>query len=114
MRVNIQNTRSHEFHLFQGPVTIKVDENATADETPEPCYFMNSPEIQSNLSKKLALGEKCLMMKSPKFVFGYGARAISIDDIKCGTKDSSTVEQIKTSGLCFSQTDNKLSKKTPR
>ena len=87
-----------------------MDEIDTTEEDPESCFFMKSPEIQSNLTKKFALGEKCLKVKSPKFVFGYGARAISIDDRKCGTKNATSIEMIEISELCYSQANNKLSK----
>ena len=87
-----------------------MDEIDTTEEDPESCFFLNSPEIQSNLTKKYALGEKCLKVKSPKFVFGYGARAISIDDRKCGTKNATSIEIIEVSELCYSQANNKLSK----
>ena len=87
-----------------------MDEIDTTEEDPESCFFLNSPEIQSNLTMKFALGEKCLKVKSPKFVFGYGARAISIDDRKCGTKNATSIEMIEVSKLCYSQANNKLSK----
>ena len=80
------------------------------EENAQSCFFLNSPEIQSNLTKKVALGEKCLKVKSPKFVFGYGARAISVDDRKCGTKNATSIEMIEVSELCYSQANNKLSK----
>ena len=87
-----------------------MDEIDTTEEDPESCFFLNSQKIQSNLTKKFALGEKCLNVKSPKFVFGYGARAISIDDRKCGTKNTTSIEMIEISELCYSQANNKLSK----
>ena len=87
-----------------------MDEIDTADGDTELCYFLNSPEIQSNLTKKFDLGEKCLKVKSPKFVFGYGNRAISIDDRKCGTKNATSIEMIEISELCYSKANNKLSK----
>ena len=100
-----------EFCIFSlGPEAVVVDEIDTTEEDPESCFFLNSPEIQSNLTMKFALGEKCLKIKSPKFVFGYGARAISIDDRKCGTKNATSIEMIEVSKLCYSQANNKLSK----
>ena len=99
-----------KIHFSLGPEAVVVDEIDTTEEVPEYCFFLNSPEFQSNLTKKFALGEKCLKVKSPKFVFGYGARAISIDDRKCGTKNATSIEMIQVSELCYSQANNKLSK----
>ena len=99
------------FLYFLGPDAVLVnDETKTDEDPPELCYFLDSPEIKSDLAKTITLGEKCLTVKSPKYVFGYGSRAISVDDLKCGTKNASSVELIENSELCHSKASNKLSK----
>lgn len=72
------------------------------------CFFMYSEEMMEDFEKRQALALKCLKVKSGKWVFGYGARAITIDDLKCGTLNATSVETIETSELCFSATDIKL------
>ena len=73
---------------------------------PKPCYFLSSsPNISANFTAKKILGLRCLKVRSPRFVYGYGERAISVNDRKCGVEDASNVD---TSPLCFSESDNKL------
>ena len=94
-------------HVLVGPDAVIVDGNDAIDEKIDTCSFLSSPEIQSNITKKIMLGKKCLKSKSPKYVFGYGARSISVNDFKCGISNDSTIEK---SDLCAPSTTNKLSK----
>ena len=48
-----------------------------------------------------------MKVKSPKVVYGYGARAISVDDFKCGVENASNIESSK---ICYSETTNRLGK----
>ena len=84
-----------------------LDENDVTDAKIDTCSFLSSPEIQSNITKKIMLGKRCLKSKSPKYVFGYGARSISVNDFKCGISNDSTIEK---SELCPPSTTDKISK----
>ena len=90
------------------PDAIKIHTTDVPKADPEPCFFQDSPEVVENDEKRQKLSKKCLKARSPKFIFGYGARAISISDLKCGVKNASTIQNIETSALCWSFTDNKL------
>lgn len=61
--------------------------------TDETCNFMYSSENQ-DFESKSNLGLKCLQEKSGKFIYGYGARSISLNDFKCGSRNESDL-------LCF-------------
>ena len=56
----------------------------------------------------MALGSKCLQKSSPKFVFGLGGRAISVDDIKCGVVNATSETSILENDLCIADTEEKL------
>ena len=90
------------------PDDIKILNTDVDKPDPEACFFLDSPEIGDDIEKRQKLSQKCLKTRSPKYTFGFGARAISIDDLKCGVRNVSTVQNIETSAICWSFTDNKL------
>ena len=87
------------------PDTMSVYSTDVSKPESEECYFLDSTEIKNDLEKRLKLGLRCMKIRSPKYIFGYGARAISFDDLKCGVKNASEIES---SDICWSQTNNKL------
>ena len=90
------------------PDTITVYSTDVSKPESEECYFLDSPEIRNDWEKRLKLGLRCMKIRSPKYTFGYGARAISFDDLKCGVRNASSVALIESSDTCWSQTNNNL------
>ena len=90
------------------PDTIKVYSTDVSKPAPENCYFLESPEVKNDLEKRLKLGFRCLKIRSPKFVFGYGARAISFEDLKCGVRNASSLQMIESSDTCWSYAPDTL------
>ena len=84
-----------------------VDQSEENEITQTPCYTLFSPEID-NEEKRVTLGSKCLQENSPKFVFGLGGRAISVDDIKCGVVNATSETSILENDLCIADTTEKL------
>ena len=49
-----------------------------------------------------ALHTRCLKIRSPEWIYEYGDRAISVDDIKCGVRSADSLDNVTSSDLCQS------------
>ena len=81
-------------------------ESQPEDEPASPCFTIYADQVDS-VDKRSSIAQKCLKERSGKVIFGYGGRAISINDWKCGVRNVSI--EIANSEICFTD-EQKLGK----
>lgn len=71
-------------------------------EDPIQCYFLDSTELASNESLQWLVYNRCQKPRSEENMYAMGGRSINVDDFRCGVRNASTEDEIKTSELCIS------------